>query len=65
MNPELPSLKSVTTMIQCEEICRKVMNHKTHYGTGATRGYHVKTMPCSENFSFSMPKHVFYIKTSG
>ena len=65
MNPELSSLQFVTTTVQSEEIRRKLMNHETQSKTTATCGYHVKTMPCSENFSFSMPKHVFYIKTSG
>jgi len=68
MNPELPSLQSVTTTVQHEEIRKKVMNHETQSRTAATRSYHVKTMPHSENSSSGMPKHAlffFIIKTNG
>jgi hypothetical protein len=60
MNSELPSLQSVTATVQREEIHKKVMNHETQSRTAATCGYHVKTMPHSENFSSGMPEHVFF-----
>jgi hypothetical protein len=60
MNPELPSLQSVTTTVQHEEIHRKVMNHETQSRAATTRGYHVKTMPRSENSSSGMPEHAFF-----
>jgi hypothetical protein len=58
-------LKFVTATIQREEIRRNVMNHETHSGTVATCGYHVKTMPCNENFRTGMSEHLFFflIKT--
>jgi len=37
------------------------MNHETQSRTAATCGYHVKTMPHSENFSSGMPEHVFFL----
>jgi hypothetical protein len=65
MNPKLSSLQSVTTMVQREEICRKVMNHETQSKTAVTCGYHVKMMPRNENFSSSMPKHACSSKQTG
>jgi len=65
MNPELSSLQSVTTMVQREEIRRKVMNHETQSKTAATRGYHVKTIPRNENFSSSMPENACLSKQTG
>jgi len=37
------------------------MNHETQSRTTATRDYHVKTMPRSENSSSGMPEHAFFI----
>jgi len=65
MNPELPSLQSVTATVQREEIHKKVMNHETQSRTAATRGYHVKTMPRSENSSSGMLEHAFLSKQVG
>ena len=65
MNPELPSLQSVTATVQREEIHRKVMNHETQSRTAANRGYHVKTMPRSEYSNSGMPEHAFLSKQAG
>jgi hypothetical protein len=34
------------------------MNHETHSGTAATRGYHVKTMPHKKNNHFFLSKEM-------
>jgi hypothetical protein len=65
LNPELSSLQSVKTMVQREEIRRKVMNHETQSRTTVTHGYHVKTIPHNENSSSSMPEHACLSKQAG
>jgi hypothetical protein len=42
------------------------MNHENQSRITTTRGYHVKTMPRSENSNIGMPDHAFFliIKTS-